>query len=318
MTRDLTCLHAITLTVPAEFAGQSLIHLVQAAVGAEIAGELFAHGGVWLGRQRVPNPDMPAPAGAQVRLRRPPDGCYTRLTLTPDDICYEDAWLLALNKRLGWYTGPTPWDTAGNMRTALHCMLTMRDGTEPRLHLAHQLDRDTSGVLLCTRDPRANAPLQKAFANHMVTKTYIGICQNEPVEETVEMRTGHGRARGGCWRLYPLEQVGMALPGGGHVRLAHTTFQVVQRLGDCTVIHAFPHTGRTHQIRLHLARWSHPLLGDTRYGGPLEFRNRMLPGHLLHAARLALRHPITGQPLEIQATLPELFTAITGQQETGA
>jgi len=313
MTEDLSHIHAITLTVPAEFAGQPLMHLVQAAVGVEIAGELFAHGGVWLERRRLLDPDMPAPIGAQVRLRRPPDGCYNTLTITPDDICYEDAWLLALNKRLGWYTGPTPWDTEGNMRVALHRMLTARDGVEPRLHLAHQLDRDTSGVLLCTLDPRANAPLQRAFADHTVDKTYSGICRGEPSEETYEMRTGHGRARGGCWRLYPLEQAGTELPGGGRVRLAHTTFQVAQRLGDCAVIRAFPHTGRTHQIRLHLARWGHPLLGDTRYGGPLEFRNRMLPGHLLHAARLALRHPITGQPLEIHAPLPDLFTAIIGQ-----
>lgn len=310
MTGDLSELHSIALTVPATFAGQPLLLLVEATVGVELAAELFAHGGVWLGRQRVTDPALPAPAAAQVRLRRPPDGCYSPLTITTTDICYEDAWLVALNKRLGWYTGPTPWDTHGNTLAALTNMLTVRDGVAPRLHLAHQLDRDTSGVLLFTKDPRANAPLQKAFAGGTITKTYLCVCQGEPAEEQFEVCTGHGRARGGCWRLYPHDQVGMELPGGGRVRLAHTSFQVEQRLGDYAIVQATPHTGRTHQIRLHLARQGHPLLGDTRYGGPLEFRNRMLPGHLLHAARLQVRHPITGHPLDLHAPLPPLIATM--------
>lgn len=306
-TIDAQSTARITLPIAASYAGRTIASLVQELLGREILEQLLAHGGVWLDRQRVQDATLPTPAGAVLRLHRPPDGQYASVTITAADICYEDEWLLALNKRAGWYTGATPWDTQGNVQAALTHMLTLRDGMPPRLHLAHQLDRHTSGVLLCTKDPHANAPLQAAFANGAVEKTYLGVCVGEPRNTVFEMRTGHGRSQGGRWRLYDQEQVGQALPTGGRVQLAHTHFQVTQRLGDYAIIYARPRTGRTHQIRLHLAACGHPLLGDTRYGGPDVFRHQALTAHLLHAARLRLSHPITGQPLDLQAAIPAHF-----------
>ncbi len=297
----------ITLPITTPYAGRTIASLVQELLGRSALEHLLAHGGIWLDQQRVQDATLPAPAGAILRLHRPPDGEYAPVTITATDICYEDEWLLALNKRAGWYTGPAPWDTQGNVRAALIHMLTLRDGVPPRLHLAHQLDRDTSGVLLCTKDPSANAPLQAAFADGAVDKTYLCVCVGEPADTVFEMRTGHGRSRGGHWRLYDQEQVGRELPTGGRVQLAHTHFQVVQPLGDYAIIYARPYTGRTHQIRLHLAACGHPLLGDTRYGGPDVFRHQVLTAHLLHAVRLQLSHPITGQPLDLKAAIPAHF-----------
>ncbi|NTU79774.1 MAG: hypothetical protein HGA45_10295 [Chloroflexales bacterium] len=94
---------------------------------------------------------------------------------------------------------------------------------------------------------------------------------------------------------------------GGRVKAAHTTFAVEALLAGAAMVRATPHTGRTHQIRLHMAHAGHPLLGDTRYGGPASYQGRDLAGHLLHAAELRLAHPLTGASLELASPLPELF-----------
>lgn len=300
----------LTRTVPPEAEGRPLAELIRSWLGAEAAAPALERGGVWLEGRRLADPQLPAPAGARLTVHRPPDGRYAEVTVTPADLCYEDEWLLALNKRAGWYTGATPWDTQGNALAALERWLCARDGQPPTLHLAHQLDRDTSGVLLFSKRPAVNAPLQAAFAGGGVHKRYDCICWGEPDDEAFVVRSGHGRSSGGRWRLYPLEQVGMALPGGGRVRLAHTSFRLVERLGGAAWLHAEPHTGRTHQIRLHLAGEGRPLLGDTRYGGPSVFRGETLRGHLLHAARLCLVHPFTGQPLDLVADLPAHMRAV--------
>jgi 23S rRNA pseudouridine1911/1915/1917 synthase len=226
------------------------------------------------------------------------------VTIAPHDIWYEDAWLLVLNKRAGWYTGATPWDTQGNALAALTRFLTCRDGVVPTLHLAHQLDRGTSGLLLCSRHPTANAPLQAAFASGAVEKRYLCLCMGAPDGDTFELRTGHGRSRGGRWRLYGLEEVGQKLPGGSRIKLAHTSLTVRQRIGDAALLDALLHTGRTHQVRLHAASLGHPLIGDTRYGGGATFRGQPIDWPLLHAASLRLRHPLSGELLVLDAPLP--------------
>lgn len=302
--------YPIILPVPSAADGQTIAAFVCEALGAEAAALLLARGGVWLGRQRVADLTQLVVPDTHLTLHTPPGGTYVDVTITPEDICYEDSWLVALNKRTGWYTNETPWDTQGNIVAALRHFFQTRDNFVPPLHLAHRLDRDTSGVLLCTKDRQANAPLQVAFSSGEVVKTYICVCAHQPAPDTFEIRTGHGRGRSGLWRLYPLEQVGQVLMNGSRVRLAHTRFEVERRLADVVVLRAIPVTGRTHQIRLHLAALDMPLLGDTRYGGPVAFQERVLPGHLLHAAELRLRHPITYRPLELQANLPPHFVDV--------
>ncbi len=226
------------------------------------------------------------------------------LVITQEDVLYEDAWLLALHKQPGWYTTPTLNDVVGNnIRAGLTRFLRARDGDTISLHLAHQLDRDTSGILLCSLNREVNAPLQEAFASGSIEKTYLGICVGEPQEERFELITGHGRKRGG-WTVYDLEQVGELLPNGKPIRRAHTSFVVKRRMGDAAVVQAMLHTGRTHQIRLHLAAVGHPLVGDTRYGMGASFRGQDVLFHMLHAGSMRLMHPVTGVMLELEASLP--------------
>ncbi len=270
-----------------------------------------ARGGVWLDGRRVAAPDARLSAGAVLELCLPPEAGYCEVELEPADIAYEDPWLIALHKRAGWYVSATPWDAHGNVLAALTGYLAARDGAAPPLHLAHRLDRDTSGVLLLSKDRAANAALQRAFDARAVHKRYHCLCAGVPDWEEVELRTGHGRSRGGRWRLYPLAAVGEALPaGGGTIREAHSSFHLEHVLRDAALVAVSLHTGRTHQIRLHMAELGLPLLGDLRYGGPPSYAGQPLAGHLLHASELDLAHPISGAPLSLRSPLPASFAAV--------
>jgi 23S rRNA pseudouridine1911/1915/1917 synthase len=298
----------IIVSITEKESGKTLVELAAQLVGAEESAHIAAHGGVWLNRRRVDAPgELRAQVGDELTLRRPPQQGYAQIEITASDICYEDEWVIALHKRAGWYSTMTPWDLTGNVPAALERYLAARDGAPPSLHLAHRLDRDTSGVLLLSKDSNANGPLLQAFRQGKVQKRYIGMCRGIPAVSG-EIHSGHGRARGGRWRLYDLAEVGKALPvDGAYIKLAHTSYRVVEELAEAALFEATPHTGRTHQIRLHMMHIGHPLLGDERYGGPTEYRAIDLPVHLLHAAALKLPHPAYGTPLELYSPLPHLF-----------
>jgi 23S rRNA pseudouridine1911/1915/1917 synthase len=295
---------AIQLTIAEEQAGMPLDELVAAQVGSLAAQRILERGGVWRNRRREHDAARPLVAGDVVTIHTPPGGMYAEIEITQADICYDSGGLLALNKQPGWYTTPTPWDAVANIRAALTRFLREREGPEAYVHLVHQLDRDTSGVLLCSRERALNGPLQEAFNAGEVAKEYLCICAGEPQAAQFDVQSGHGRGRSGLWRLYELAEVGDTLPNGSTIKAAHTSFTVVRRLGGAALLRATLHTGRTHQIRLHLASLGHPLLGDGRYGGPLAFGGHALRSHMLHAASLALRHPLSAYPLEIRAPLP--------------
>lgn len=300
MTDDAPLRFVVTLAE----AGLPLAAVLTKRCGAAVANDVLAHGGVWVAGRRVHDAAQPLPLDAAIAVHRPPGGVYVQIDIKQDDLLYADDWLIAVHKRAGWYSGVTPWDTAGNLLAALQAFLAARDGRAPPLHLAHQLDRDTSGILLVSRDPRANRLLQAAFAGGEVEKCYYALCSGVIPTDSLTLQTGHGRAAGGRWRVYPMEEVGRVLPGGTRVKAAITHVTVVQRAAAATLVLARPQTGRTHQIRLHLAACGHPLYGDQRYGGPPVWQGRQLSGHLLHAATLALPHPRDGHRLELSAPLP--------------
>ncbi|KPV51931.1 hypothetical protein SE17_18455, partial [Kouleothrix aurantiaca] len=134
----------IHFTVSAEQDGRPLAELVAAALGAEPAArQLIARGGLWVDGVRVHDAGAQAAAGAALAIHRPLGGVYPDVALAPELIFYEEADLLALAKPAGMYVTMTPWDTEANLQAALVRLLAARDGTAPRIHLAHRLDRDT-------------------------------------------------------------------------------------------------------------------------------------------------------------------------------
>jgi 23S rRNA pseudouridine1911/1915/1917 synthase len=296
----------IRLTIPPEADGLPLHVIVSEALGAELDGaRLIERGGLWVDGARVRDLEARARAGAEVAIHRPLAGIYPEIQATAAQILYEDDDLLALNKPAGVYVDSTPWDAEGNYHAALVRFLAARDGAEPRLHLAHRLDRDTTGVLLVTKNPDVNPAIQASFIRGTVHKEYLAICAGVPAEDSFAITTGHGRSAHGLFRVYPAEEIGRMLVNGSRVKVMRTRFQVERRADAATLLRAFPETGRTHQIRLHLAHLGHPLIGDARYGGPTVWRGTIVPHHLLHAERLTLPHPRTRSPLEIVAAAPE-------------
>ncbi len=241
----------------------------------------------------------------QIALQRPLAGSYPDVVFSADMILYEDEDVLALNKPPGVYVDSTPWDAEGNLHAALTRFIAERDGAPRKLHLAHRLDRDTTGVLLVSKNPAINPAIQRGFIKGSIHKEYLCLALGEPAEDEFEITTGHGRSAHGIFRVYAAEHIGQMLLYGSTVKGMRTRFAVERRLGGAALIRAFPITGRTHQIRLHLAHLGHPLLGDARYGGPAEWRGQPLTYHLLHAERLSLPHPRTNYPLELTAPAPE-------------
>jgi 23S rRNA pseudouridine1911/1915/1917 synthase len=184
----------------------------------------------------------------------------------------------------------------------------------PRAGIVHRLDKDTSGLMLVARTPQAHAALVRALAAREVGREYLALC--------------HGALTGGGTVDEPIgrhrtQRIKMAVRGDGREAVTH--YRIERRLGALTLVRARLETGRTHQIRVHLAHIGHPLVGDPVYGG----RRRLPPGaspaaiaalegfrrQALHAVRLSLAHPSGGQPLVFEAPLPEDFAALLGVLE---
>ncbi len=294
-----------------QHAGQTLDQIVAARAQVSLAEAhvLIRRGAVWAGRHRIEDPGYEPPAGARVTVHFPPAGVYERVAVSADDIVWENQALLALNKRPGWHANYTPWDKWGTLPHALAQYLRVRDEVEMRLHFLHQLDRDTSGVLLIGKDPGINPYMQQLFLNNGIAKTYLALVSGDVQEDAFELQSGHGRGKHGLFRIYPLVEVGRVLPfGRQRVRYMHTRFEVLERFGVATLVQAIPITGRTHQIRLHLAHIGHPLLGDTRYGGPQQLAGLSFAHHLLHAAQLRFVEPVDRQMVQLDAPLPPTWT----------
>lgn len=298
-------------TFSVEQGSQPLLELISARTSAGAAPELISRGAVWIDRRRATDETVVPPVGAQIEIHFPPSGQYDTVNLITGDVVWEDDVLVAINKRPGWYTNYNPWDMWGSLRHALPRWLAARDGVERPVHLLHQLDRDTSGVLVASKSPHINGRMQALFAGGAINKTYLALATGVIAEDAIDLETGHGRGQSGLFRVYPREDVGRVLPfGKQRVRSMHTRFQVIERFGAATLLRALPVTGRTHQIRLHLQHLGHPLLGDARYGGLLVLNDVPITHHLLHAAQLQFPHPLTSTPLVIASPPPPLWEKV--------
>jgi 23S rRNA pseudouridine1911/1915/1917 synthase len=171
-------------------------------------------------------------------------------------------------------------------------------GTAFSAGLAHRLDRPTSGLLLAARHPRALARLERLFRTRRVHKQYAAVAAGRLEHDGVVDRP-IARDRGRLWAFRVAERGRPAL----------TRYAVRARLPAATLLRVWPHSGRTHQIRVHLASLGHPLLGDGKYGGPCPDG----VGLMLHAEQLAFAHPFTGQPLSFHAPPDADFTRVLAE-----
>ncbi len=227
-------------------------------------------------------------------------------TWTPDRILFEDEWLLVVDKPAGLPTQPTLDAGRASVFDSLKQFLVQRDGADAYLGLHHRLDRDTSGVLLFTKDQKANAGVTALFTDKTAQKTYQAVAVTGPTcPATWKVENNLGVVG----RVGKASKFGAVRSGGDP---AQTSFRLLERLPSALLIEAQPHTGRTHQIRVHLAEGGHPIFGDGLYGGPAQLKAAggafvPVPRVLLHAAQLEFPHPVNRHTITVSSPLPEDF-----------
>ncbi|MDD5923020.1 MAG: RluA family pseudouridine synthase [Eubacteriales bacterium] len=217
----------------------------------------------------------------------------------PLDILYEDEDLLVVNKPRGMVVHPAVGNTSGTLVNALlwHTGGMLSDVNGPgRPGIVHRIDKDTSGILVCAKTNEAHLNLAEQFRVHSVLRVYTALVRDnmQESEGTVDVPIGRD----------PKNRLRRAVNGSNPKR-AVTHYRVIRRFGKATLVECRLETGRTHQIRVHMAYIKHPLLGDPLYGVRKDRAHGS--GQYLHAGVLGFTHPGTGEFLRFEVSLPDWF-----------
>ena len=217
----------------------------------------------------------------------------------PLDVVYEDADVIVVNKPSGMVVHPAPGHPDGTLVNALlyHCAGTLSGvGGALRPGIVHRIDRDTSGLIIAAKNDAAHQYLSAQLADHTLARTYECIVVGK-------LREDRGMVDAPIAR-HPTDRKRMAVVAGGREAVTH--WEVIARYPGYTHVRCRLETGRTHQIRVHMAYIGHPILGDTVYGAKKEVPG--LTGQCLHAVGLRFLHPRTHEVVELSCPLPEEFT----------
>ena len=217
----------------------------------------------------------------------------------PLDVVYEDADVIVVNKPSGMVVHPAPGHPDGTLVNALlyHCAGTLSGvGGALRPGIVHRIDRDTSGLIIAAKNDAAHQYLSAQLADHTLARTYECIVVGE-------LREDRGTVDAPIAR-HPTDRKRMAVVAGGREAVTH--WEVIARYPGYTHVRCRLETGRTHQIRVHMAYIGHPILGDTVYGAKKDVPG--LTGQCLHAVGLRFLHPRTHEVVELSCPLPEEFT----------
>ncbi len=256
-------------------------------IAEDLASDVIDFGSVQVAGRQERNPGAILRSGNEIRVCWPRGGPRRHYEVDPLRIIHRDRLLLAYNKEAGTPSQQTPSDAYNNLFAALQRYLLRESPSAGYIALHHRLDRETSGIMLFAIDREANRRLGLAFQRQKLSKDYLAWIAGIPGQDRWVSTEDIGR-KGGRYCTLPK----------GDGKSAETSFQVLHREGDRTLLWARPRTGRTHQIRLHLAAMGIPILGDRPYGGPAAERL------YLHAFRLILPHPDTGARLTLVAPAP--------------
>ena len=207
----------------------------------------------------------------------------------PLEILFEDEHLIICNKPPGMVTHPARGSYTNTFAGALlYYLKTLPQSDDPlRPGIVHRLDKDTSGVIIAAKTPKTLTLLQKMFAERKIQKTYLAICYGRLKNQSINAPIGR----------HPVKRKHMTVTESGKDSLTH--FKIINFNKGYSLVEAMPHTGRTHQIRVHAKHLKCPVVGDTLYGQKNDSSQR----HLLHAYKLELIHPITDEHIIAKAPL---------------
>ncbi len=256
-------------------------------------------------------------------------------------VVYEDDDLIVIDKPAGMVVHPAPGSPSGTVVNALmhHCGETLSGiGGEKRPGIVHRIDKDTSGLLVAAKSDRAHHGLAAQFEKHSVQRRYLAVCYGAPDQNDPRIHGVRGTnfEPGNILKIQTFlgrhktdrQRQAVSFETGRH---AVTRARIVQTLGEpvtAALIECWLETGRTHQIRVHMAHVGHSLIGDPVYGGKRKLNVKAVgeagaeaaaafPRQALHAATLGFEHPVTGETLEFESPLPQdmvdLVTAMGGQ-----
>jgi 23S rRNA pseudouridine1911/1915/1917 synthase len=266
--------------------------------------QLIEDGHVALNGAPVRKPNTALAAGDELRCTLPdPTPAGLVASDIPLAILYEDADLIVLNKPAGLVVHPAPGHASDTLVNALlhHCSDLQGIGGELRPGIVHRLDKDTSGVLVVAKNEQAVANLVAQFSAHTVEKEYLALVWGAPRKSSGAIELPIGR--------HPVHRKKMAVVSKG--RPAVTRYETLAAMPLASLLRVCIETGRTHQIRVHLAHLGHPVVGDTTYGRARRGlpEGLSIPRQMLHARRLKIAHPRDGRPLEFTAPPPADFLA---------
>ncbi|MGE5629248.1 MAG: RluA family pseudouridine synthase [Solirubrobacterales bacterium] len=218
----------------------------------------------------------------------------------PLDILYEDSEVIVINKLQGMVVHPASGVYTGTLVNALlmHCKDLSGINGVTRPGIVHRIDKDTSGVIVIAKNDNSHNFLAAQLKEHTMTRVYYALVEGVLKEDNGRVEAPLGR--------HPQEKIKMAIVKDG--KHAATNYRVIERFKNHTLVECVLETGRTHQIRVHMAHIGHPLVGDPVYG--YKKQRFKLNGQLLHAMRLGFIHPLSKGYMEFESPLPEYFNKV--------
>ncbi|MEG1633100.1 MAG: RluA family pseudouridine synthase [Oscillospiraceae bacterium] len=299
-----------TIKIIAEESGERIDALLARSV-AELtrsAAQRLLEGGHVVLRGAAVKKNHRVTAGEEFSLTLP-DMTESPLTAQDIPLCvvYEDEDVIVVNKPRGMVVHPAPGHADGTLVNALmhHCGSSLSGiGGERRPGIVHRIDKDTSGLIIAAKNDFSHLALSKQLADHSLSRVYEALVAGRLREDSGTVDAPIGR--------HPTERKKMAVTQKAS-RPAVTHWEVIARYKTCTHVRCRLETGRTHQIRVHMASIGHPVLGDPVYGhgGKGE---ASLGGQCLHAKELRFRHPRSGEEVHLTCDLPDYFTALLAKQ----
>ena len=264
------------------------------------AGQVTFDGVVIDKRFKVDRPGL-----LRAALEEPEIGKGPEPVEIPLDVVYEDASMVVVNKSAGMVTHP---GNGTDENTLVHALLHYTKGqlstvgAPERPGIVHRLDKETTGLIVVAKTDKAHHFLASAFSDRKVHKRYCALVKGVPGKASGTCRDPIGR--------HPVVRTRMAITHSG--KPAHTDWTVEQSFGDnAALVHCIIHTGRTHQVRVHMSGIGHPLLGDETYGfKPNQLKGFEVPRVMLHATELKIPHPDRDEPIRFEAGLPNDFEGI--------